>query len=411
MRRKSTTVTTAYGPKGTAVKLRHLAWHRVGIALLLAASLALTACGSQDDGATGTESAAGGDGSAMQEAKQAIDEHRGIPKFSLEAPPVDVTKAKGKTVFAIPIASTNEFNTTIDSLMADISKELGIDFVEYENQGTPTEWAKGIEQAIARKADVIIMMGGGDPSVVMPQIKRAKAAGIPTIVSHYFQNGQVPPEVEQELGAAVTVGFNEAATLMTDYAFQQEGDKLNPLIITAKEAVPSDGMVESIQTELKRLCPSCKSTVINVPVADWASKMQGEVQSALAKDPSINYILPLYDPMVMGAASGVNAAGRSGSVKIASYATTPSVLKLIQDGDVVQMDVGESTDWVAHATMDQALRLMAGEPPVPADGDNERLGLRVFDDTNVDETGTPPSSEKGFGNDYVDGYRKLWGLK
>lgn len=393
------------------MKLIHQAWHKVGIAVLLAASLALTACGSQDDGATGTERAAAGDSAAMQEAKQAVDDHRAIPTFSLEAPPVDVAKAKGKTVFAIPIASTNEFNTTIDGLMAGISKELGINFVEYENQGTPTEWAKGIEQAIARKADVIIMMGGGDPSVVMPQIKRAKAAGIPTIVSHYFQNGQVPPEVEKELGAVVTVGFNQAATLMTDYAFQQEGDKLNPLIITAKEAVPSDGMVESIQTELKRLCPSCKSTLINVPVADWASKMQGEVQSALAKDPKINYILPLYDPMVLGVSSGVNAAGRSGSVKIASYATTPSVLKLIQDGDVVQMDVGESTDWVAHATMDQALRLMSGEPPVPADEDNERLGLRVFDDTNVDETGTPPSSSKGFGDAYVDGYRKLWGLQ
>jgi ribose transport system substrate-binding protein len=221
----------------------------------------------------------------------------------------------------------------------------------------------------------------------------------------------VPPEVKDQLGALVTVPFNEAAKLMTDYAYTQEGDELNPLIITAKEAVPSDGMVESIETELERLCPSCKSTTINVPVADWAGKMQGEVQSALAKDPNINYILPLYDPMVMGVVSGVNAAGRSGSVKIASYATTPSVLKQIQDGDVVQMDVGESTDWIAYATLDQALRLMAGEPPIPADERNVQLGLRVFDDSNVDETGTPPTSDKGFGDDYARGYRELWGVQ
>lgn len=390
----------------------HLSCRRAAASLLATAALALAACGGEESNDTGTASTGGGgESTVVQQATQAIDDYRSIPEFTLEAPAIDVSKARGKSVFAIPIASANEFNATIDKLMGDISKDLGIEFFEYENQGTPTEWAKGIEQAIAQKADVIIMMGGGDPSLVLPQIKRAKAAGIPTISSHYFQYGQLDPKVEQELGAVVYVAFNQAATLMADYALAEKGEDLNALIVTAKEAVPSAGMEESIKSEVARLCPSCKTTTINVPVADWASKMQGEVQSALAKDPDINYVLPLYDPMVIGAQAGVNAAGRSGTVNIASYATTPAVLKLIQDGDVVQMDVGESVEWVAYATMDQALRLLTGEPPLPRGDNNEKLGLRVFDDSNVDETGTPPTSDQGFGDEYVAGYEQLWGLK
>lgn len=392
------------------------------VLMLLVGGLTLAACGGGSD-STSTDVAAtsesGGSestevsesGGAQQEAEAAIDEHREIPKFTLKAPTFDAKKAAGKKIMAIPIASINEFNVAVDRQMAEIGANLGVEVTEYENQGTPTEWAKGIEQAIAQKADAIVMTGGGDPSLVLPQIKRAKAAGIPTIISHYYQYGEAPDDVQKDLGAFVYVAFDEAAELMADFAFSQKGEDLNALIITAKEAVPSAGMVESIENRLGKLCPSCETTLINVPVAEWETKLQGAVQSALAQNPDINYILPIYDPMVIGVQSGVTAAGKTTSVSIASYATTPDVLKLIQDGETVQMDVGESTSWVAYATMDQALRLLSGNKPIPGGDNNEKLGLRVFDDSNVDETGTPPESSKGFGDEYVQGYEKLWGLK
>jgi ribose transport system substrate-binding protein len=53
--------------------------------------------------------------------------------------------------------------------------------------------------------------------------------------------------------------------------------------------------------------------------------------------------------------------------------------------------------------------MAAGEDSI-ADG-NEKTPLRIFDDSNIDETGTPPVGGKGYGDAYISGYKQLWGLE
>jgi ribose transport system substrate-binding protein len=40
-----------------------------------------------------------------------------------------------------------------------------------------------------------------------------------------------------------------------------------------------------------------------------------------------------------------------------------------------------------------------------------KLPIRIFDQGNVDETGTPPTDSKGYGDAYRKGYMKLWGMQ
>ena len=374
---------------------------------VLVAVLALAACGG-DDESTGTTTAGGG---ASQESAQAIvDNAKAVPTFALEAPAIKAEDAKGKKIFAIPGASANPFAATIVSEMHKIADQLGIDFVDYANNGTPSAWAQGVEQAIAQKADVIVFAGGSDPALVMPQLKRAYAAGITAVTAHYYEAGKVPQEV-QDLGVAHVMGpFNVAGRLLVDYAFADRGEDLYPLIVTSKEAAPSDGMVASMQEELAQVCPACKAEVLNVPIPDWATKMSSAVASKLGANPSLNYILPLYDSMSINVAAGVQSAGKAGDAPIASFNGTPAILKMIQDGDLVVAVAGESLSWIAYATMDQSLRLMLGEDPIPDGENNTMLPLRIFDDLNVDEAGTPPDSAQGYGDAHVAGYETLWGL-
>ena len=100
------------------------------------------------------------------------------------------------------------------------------------------------------------------------------------------------------------------------------------------------------------------------------------------------------------------AAGREGDVRISTFNGTPFVLEMIQDGDIVAMDIGESLDWIAHATIDGYLRALCGLP-VPKD-----IGVPfyIFDAGNVKDAGVPAQFDQGYGKDYVAGYRKLWGL-
>jgi ribose transport system substrate-binding protein len=96
-------------------------------------------------------------------------------------------------------------------------------------------------------------------------------------------------------------------------------------------------------------------------------------------------------------------------VKIASFNGTPAVMKLIQDGNVMAMDAGENIAWLGYSEMDQAGRILTGVGVI-SDG-NEATPLRVFTKDNIDETGTPPTPDKGYGNAYVAGYDALWSGK
>jgi ribose transport system substrate-binding protein len=162
-----------------------------------------------------------------------------------------------------------------------------------------------------------------------------------------------------------------------------------------------------MQSEFADRCSSCKTTVIDVPSADWGTKMQPAIQSALLKDPNINYIIPLYDSASEFVIPGILVAGHSGKVKIASYNGTPFVLNDIRTKNTVAMDVGESQDWIGYANMDQVLRLITGHRALA----DEQTPIRLFSSANIAQAGNPPDPNKAFGNGYSIGFRKLWSGK
>jgi ribose transport system substrate-binding protein len=386
------------------------------------------ACGSDDGGSTGTAASTaasttaettGGDsttadtgGDAQAEAKANIEANSKIPEFKLQAEPVDISKAKGKTMFNIPVASTIPYVAAVDAQMKKVAEANGVKFIQFENEGNPTQWAAGMNQAINQKVDLIVLQAGNDPRLVIPQLKRAKAAGIPVLVSHLYQNGESPPpEVADLITGYVTVPFHESGELSVDYAIAQDGcdGVKETLIITAEEVPPSNGIVQAMKDRLAERCPDAKAQVLNVPVVDWGTKIAPQVQSAVSSNPNIKWVLPIYDSMSIPASAAIRAAGKgTGQVRIASYNGTPDVLKLIQDGDIMAADMGENIGWLGYANMDQAFRILAGGPII--ENGLEDTPLRVFDDSNVDETGTPPTPDKGYGDAYVQGYNKLWGI-
>jgi ribose transport system substrate-binding protein len=203
----------------------------------------------------------------------------------------------------------------------------------------------------------------------------------------------------------VTAPFNVAGKAAADWIIQDSSGTGHVLVIGAGDILPSPATVSVVEKELAEACDDCKSTVINIPVADWNTKVQGEVQAALNKDPSIDYVYPLYDAMVAGAVPAIQTTGKTGQVKVVSYNGSPYALKYIQDGDIVAMNVGEDTVGIAYASMDQAFRILLEKPTV-----DERTPIRVWDDSNVDEAGKPPVVGKGYGTALSEGYLNLWGL-
>jgi ribose transport system substrate-binding protein len=381
----------------------------------------LAACGG-GGGSTGGTSHGSAQSAAVRSgisyAKSRVSAAKKVPAFTLKAPSFAMEGISGKTIFSVPITSGVPYVVEVDEQAEEIAKEYGAKWIEYTNNGSPNEWIAGIDQAISQHADVILLDNSIPLSLIVPALKNAKSAGIPVVSSHSYENGQLdadPPDgpgaaAESLVSAFVTAPFWESSRLLADYAIEQSEGNANALVFTASEVSPSEGMARSFMAELHSHCPECKAKEVNVPVAEWPKKLAPLTQAALAEDPSLEYVIPLFDSMSLYAIQGITAAGKAGKIPVYSYNGTLDVLKLLQEGNgPMAMDVGESISWLAYATMDQLGRVLTGAPIVE-DG-NEETPLRIFDSENVEEAGSPPAADQGYGNAYLSGYEALWSGK
>lgn len=385
------------------------------LAATLALLATLAACSKASDqtpssgGAGSTSAAASGGGqSAAQSAAQAkITAARALPAFTLGAPAFDVTKAKGKTVLNIPITEQIPYVKAVDDEMKRVATKYGVKWINYQNNGTPTDWSKGVDYGIAIHANLIILHSGINPATVIPALQRAKKAGIPVMATHTYAVGEtIPASVDGLITATTRAPFEQSGRLQADYVVAQSGCDAKPVIITASDLLASAPIMTGMTEELKSLCPDLRPAKIDVPVGQWGTNIKPDVQSYLVAHPTTNWVMASYDDMVIPTAAAIQATGKSAAVRVTSYNGTPANAKLIEDGNVFAADMGESIQWLAWSVNDQAFRILSGVSPVES-GD-EGTPLRVIDDSNVAQLGTPPGNDAGYGTAYVQGYGALW---
>ncbi len=336
-------------------------------------------------------------------AQANLNKYKAVPTFVAPGPAFDAkAKAGGKTIFVIPASSQIPFVSTIANNITRIAKMANVKTKVWQNQGQPSQWVQGMNAAIAQKANAIVLLAGNDPAGLQPQIKAAKAKGIPTIVAHLYDEKQ--PSAPN-VGGLVNIPYNVAGRLIADQAIVDTGGKANALVVTINQVKSTVPMVAGIKSEFAKYCSGCKLKYTDVTIADIATKIQPNVQAALTADPGINYVICLYDSAEAPfAGAAIRAAGRTGKVKISTFNGTPEMLKEVGKG-LITMDVGENLEWIGYAIVDQSMRIMGGLAPVKSEG----VPVRVFDGSNIKEAGSKFTS--GWGNSYVSGYQKLWGLK
>jgi ribose transport system substrate-binding protein len=369
--------------------------------LVLALMVEAAACGGSSNSPTSTS---GGNAAGVTYAKAQVDKYRGIPQWVAPGPAFNAKAAAGKTLFVIPVTNTVPFVQTIADGMGAISKQIGVNYVEWPNQGQPSQWVQGMNTAIDRNASSIDLLAGLNPQVVGPQIQAAKAKNTSVVVAHLYD---VKQAMDPNITAAVNIPYEQAGRLLADWVIWKTNGNADALAIRVDEVLSTVPMMAGMQDEFTKHCQGCKLDSFNVGIVDVASKIQPGVQSALVRDPKINYVIALYDSAEGPfAVAGIKAAGKQDSVKVVTFNGTASVLKTVAAKDVVEMDIGENLDWIAYAIMDQHLRLMTGQQAIT----DPHVPLRIFDSTNISEVGSPPQDSTGYGSAYQTEYRKLWQL-
>jgi ribose transport system substrate-binding protein len=358
----------------------------------------------------GTSASASGSASSVAKgialAKSRLANFTKIPTFKAPGPAFNAKKImKNKIIFSIPVNSSDQFVQTLEDGMAAAAKKIGYKFVDYQNSGSPAQWVTGMNEAISEHVSVIDLLSGIDPKTLEPQIKLAKAAGIKVISSDTYGLGQAADPL---LSGTVDAPYAQTARLQADWITVHSSGKGQVLIVGSSDVAASSFGLTAEKNEFKQVCPNCKVYTIDVPVADWATATQTQVQAQMQAHPGLNYISPMYDSQSQFIIPAVTTANKVGKVHIVSYDGTPFVLGDMQTekGSIVQMDVGEDLEWVSLAIVDAEMRIAGGLKPVA----NEGIPLLIFDIKNVNTTGIPPVNSKGYGSSGVSGYYKLWGL-
>jgi len=377
-------------------------------------SSASSAASSAPASAASSSASSGSASGGLADLATKIAKYQAVPTFTAPGPSLDVSSlaGKGKSVYIIP-ETNNVFNNVNVAQMKSIATAAGLKVTVYDNQGTSAQWVQGMQTAISQKVSLIILANSPDPRALQPQLAAAKAAGIPVIATHFYDDSTPPPPACEGCAAGVTAletaPFNTAAALLADWVINQaKGTNVNALVPIVGGVIPTPGMQAAIQGEFDKYCTGCKIKFINIPLSDFSgNKLSQDIQASVSGDTGINWIIDQLDAMEQATISAINTAGRTGKIKIVGYNGSTFAIKDVQSGSSpMVMDVGESAPWIGYATMDQAFRILLGQPTVA-----ESAPVRIFDSTNASEAGSPPDLTKGYGDAYEAGFKTLWGLK
>lgn len=334
-------------------------------------------------------------------AQANIDAYLDIPKFVAPGKTFDAkTCMEGQSILTIPASSAIPFIKTISDHKDELADALGFKHEQWENQGNPTQWIQGMEYAANNSFDLASLLAGADPRFFGPQVKTAQSKGVKIVTSHLTG---IEVEAPGGVDANTAIDYKQAGKLMADWTITQTEGKVNALILVSNEALSTESLTAGLTDAFAENCPDCVYEIVNVPIVDWATRIQPTVQAKLQANANLNYIIPIYDSMSSFVVPAVAIAGKRDSVKVATFNGTPFVLDLVRDG-TVEINIGENLDWIAHAMMDAEMRLLCGLDPIT----DSKVPLRVFTADNISEVGNPADSAMGYGDAYVEGYRDLW---
>jgi ribose transport system substrate-binding protein len=376
--------------------------HRVTATIGLLVVAGLAACSSSSPAAAPASSSAAGSTSSTLAAVQAkIDHYTQAPAWVPPGPAINLASLAGKKILVIPTSSAIPFCSGISTDMARVAKQYGITVTQYANQGEPSQWVAGMDQALSTHQNLVDLTCGLNPASVGPQIAQLKAAGIDVVSAHAYDPSQQP---FPGLSAVVYATYNLVGQLEADWAILQTRGRGNIFVVSDEGDVSEPPLIAGIRSQFAQYCPSCTVSYVYIPIPDWATKIQPAVAAKISSDPNLNFIIPIGDGMVQYVAPSIVAAGATSRIHLGSFNATPSVIQMMQSGSTVTFDVGEDFPWLSHAILDQDFRVLLHATPSPS----EYAPLRIFTKQNADEAGHPPSFEDGYGNAATTNFAVLW---
>jgi ribose transport system substrate-binding protein len=378
--------------------------HRLASAAAgLFVAVGLAACGSASSpgSAPSSTAAAGSTSPSLAAVRARIAHYTQDPSWVPPGPAIDPARLSGKKILVIPSSSAIPFCSDLSTDMASVARPYGVTVTQYANQGEPSQWVAGMDQALSTHVNLVDLTCGLNPSSLGPQIAQLKAAGIDVVSAHAYDPSQPPMA---GLSGVVYAQYNLVGQLEADWAILQTSGHGNIFVVSDEGDVSTPPLLAGMRSQFAQYCRSCTISYVYIPIPDWSTKIEPAVAAKISSDPGLDFIIPIGDGMVQYVMPAMVAAGVTGRIHVGSFNATPSVIQTMQSGSTVTFDVGEDFPWLLRAILDQDFRVLLHVTP----SRSEYAPLRIFTKQNAGDAGHPPSFQNGYGNAASINFATLW---
>jgi ABC-type sugar transport system substrate-binding protein len=380
----------------------------LAICLSAAASLVVAACSSSSTG-TGGSNTSGTSTTSSNVAAACAFAAQATKPVTFQAPgsPVPGSVIKGKNVWFIEDNASSPQLTIIVDEARVIGSELGASVHAYDAQGDVNLAATGVRQATGQGANVIIDLGVNPLSLTQP-LEAAQAKGIYTMdVDNSLPDAAPPPGLD----ARVSWDWLGAAKARMANAICATDGKLNVGMIGDSSFTVSQPTLQGLQDAIAEWCPTtCSMDTTQVPVAEWATGLGPATSNMIHAHPNLNFFMPEFGTMDTYVLPALAEADPSGRLKVNAFQLDFSTIGDVESGKMLS-DVGISYDWLTYQVYDQALRLLDHQKPIVTGIPFRMVTPKIATQLGLSSSAsTPQNAAKVFGDSYIAGFMKLWGV-
>ncbi len=317
----------------------------------------------------------------------------------------DPAKLKGDKVMVVPGDSELQACTEMGKAAANLFTAAGMKPTIFSTKGGVTTLTTAAKDAVDEGYQAILYECDFSATEVVPAIATAEKHGLKVIGWGSTLKADKVAHLEGSLNT--TLGL-VARNGVEQAVYAHAGKPFQSIIIESKAVGTSPPATAALITELKKLCPQCKYTVITANVTVWFSTLDQTVDSALLRAPDATVIFDEFTGELTGVLAGIKGVKRTASVKtFMGYGGGTAYLEDQSKGvghTVIAGQIEEGVTWCGYEDVIQTARVLLGEPALPvAKFTGPRRLITPKNVASVLLTG-------GFGTTFVNQFRKMLGL-
>ena len=289
------------------------------------------------------------------------------------------SSAAGKNLELVVGTKSDDFYVTMECGAQAEAKKLGVNLtVNGPADFSASEQAPILNAVAASKPDALIV-APTDSKALNPELSRISAAGVKLV---FVDTTTTNPSIAVSHITSDNIGGGKLAA---DALAKQIGGKGTIAVIDVNPGISTtDQRIQGFTQEMKAKYPAV--TVLATQYDnDSTATAASQVSSDIAAHPNLSGVFATNVLSAQGAATGVQHAGKSGSVKVATFDADPQQIQALHS-NTIQLAVAQSPYLEGQDGVIQAANALTGKSVTA----NIGTPLVAITKQNVDAASTQP---------------------